>query len=52
MKPKSAKPMIVTKRKPMSNFQPNTRPPQVRLISLRYNNIHDSQVNRCGFFSE
>ena len=52
MKPKSANPMMVTKRKPMSNFQPNTLPPSVCLISLINNNIHDALVNRCGCFSE
>lgn len=48
MKPNRANTMMVTKRKPISNFQPNTYPPLVCLIRLSDNNINDSLVNLCG----
>lgn len=50
IKPNSAVPTLAIKRKPISNFQANTNPPLVWLISLNDNNINDSLVNGAGIF--
>ena len=49
-KPNKASPTMATKRKPISNFQPNTFPPVVHLMIPKYINNNDQVVNWLGHF--